>query len=208
MGNTYYADCGEGGDLVARPETTETSSMPALLMGATMPQMLENAEKLASNPEYRKEVEFDVRSRLAPGESFWIDELGIGHFWGALHVSGMQHAVERDFESVFRAICDKCKSEAISVFSVCPGEYGSFVFPKTGKCLTMRMAHYRNPHMVRQDLRRECPDGCEVLVLTFDISVEEFELFFRTVVERYRRRRASGGWSPSATARRWSWGSA
>src|ERR1035437_6885939 len=85
MDCNYYVNFDEGGK--ASVPQSETSSQSTLWMGATMPQMLENAEKLASDPEYRKQVEADVRSKLVPGESFWIDEMGIGHFWGALHVS-------------------------------------------------------------------------------------------------------------------------
>lgn len=37
-------------------------------------------------PEF-KDICKDVRKTLKPGESYYIDDLGCGHFWAGLHVS-------------------------------------------------------------------------------------------------------------------------
>jgi alpha-ketoglutarate-dependent taurine dioxygenase len=69
------------------PSQPQSSSQSTLVVGATMSQLLKNAAKLATDLEMRKQVEANIRAKLNPGDSFWIDNMGIGHFQSALYVS-------------------------------------------------------------------------------------------------------------------------
>jgi len=57
------------------------------LHGSSMTDMLHTSSQLAENPELAHRVEDEVRKTLDPGELFWIDNIGIGHLSGNLHVS-------------------------------------------------------------------------------------------------------------------------
>jgi len=54
--------------------------MQAATTGVTMSEMLRTSAELAANPELRRQFEEDRRSQLNPGESFYVDDVGIGHF--------------------------------------------------------------------------------------------------------------------------------
>lgn len=62
-------------------------------VGVTMSEMLRTSAELAANPELRRQFEEDRRSQLNPGESFYVDDVGIGHFHGALHVTNVLTSV-------------------------------------------------------------------------------------------------------------------
>lgn len=53
----------------------------------TSPQMLETMARLAADPELRRRVEDDIRSRIGYYDRFWIDGIGVGHYQGKLYVT-------------------------------------------------------------------------------------------------------------------------
>ena len=67
--------------------------MHQVTIGVTMSEMLRTSAELAANPELRHRFEDEQRSQLNPGESFHVDNLGIGHFHGALHVTSVATSV-------------------------------------------------------------------------------------------------------------------
>ena len=67
--------------------------MQVATTGVTMTEMLRTSAELAANPELRHRFEEDRRLQLNPGESFYVDDVGIGHFHGALHVTSVATSV-------------------------------------------------------------------------------------------------------------------
>ena len=60
----------------------------AIVDSATLKELMESSRRLASDPKARAKAEAEQRAKLKDGESFYIDELGIGHFFSAnIHVS-------------------------------------------------------------------------------------------------------------------------
>jgi len=57
--------------------------------GATISEMMGASVRLVHDPAARKDVEDAVRSRLPPGCSFHIDELGIGRIACPTHVTSI-----------------------------------------------------------------------------------------------------------------------
>jgi hypothetical protein len=57
------------------------------IISGTFADLMENMRALASSPEARRKFEEEQRKMLEPGVSFWVDEMGVGHFHGNLYVS-------------------------------------------------------------------------------------------------------------------------
>jgi hypothetical protein len=64
------------------------------LVGYTSKEIFETAGELVRDPELCRRVEEEERSRLNPGESFWIDGLGCGHWCGNIYVSNVTISVK------------------------------------------------------------------------------------------------------------------
>lgn len=54
---------------------------------ATAKELWETMNRLAHDPIARKKVEEEVRKKLGKNESFYMDDMGIGHFFSALYIS-------------------------------------------------------------------------------------------------------------------------
>ena len=54
---------------------------------ATLADLEETRHRLASDPALRSKVEAEQRTKLDPGWSFWIDDVGFGHLAGPMYVS-------------------------------------------------------------------------------------------------------------------------
>jgi hypothetical protein len=54
---------------------------------ATAEELLENASKLSEDKDLREEIEEEIREDLPAGHTFYIDDFGMGHFWGPLYIT-------------------------------------------------------------------------------------------------------------------------
>lgn len=68
---------------------TVSNEVGASMTDAFMTEMFRTMNELVSDPELRSRFEDEIRRKLPPGESFWIDEAGIGHYNGNMFVSNV-----------------------------------------------------------------------------------------------------------------------